>query len=164
MRTASSGTYVNIMYAMALVAAGLFSCGEKKDPVESKQAYVLPDSLVKRLQIDSVMRSDVMNAINLTGKVSFNEDNVVKVFPLVSGIAQDVRVALGDYVQKGQPLALIRSSEMAGYSTDLITAETNVKVAKKNLEATADMYKSGLASSRDYLTAQSGFEQAQASL
>jgi len=129
-----------------------------------KQKFVLPDSLAKTIDIDSVASSKVVNSITLTGKIAFNDDNVVKLFPLVSGNIQDIKVMLGDYVTKGQSLAVIRSSEMAGYSNDLITAETNVSVAKKNLDATKDMYKSGLASARDSLSAEASYEQAQAGL
>jgi len=155
--------FLYLLAVLVLIATQGCTSHEEK-PADTKQPYILPDSLVKRLEIDSVEKNKVVNAITLTGKVTFNEDNVIKVFPLVSGVAQDVRVMLGDYVQKGQVLAVIKSSEMAGYSTDLITAETNLRVAKKTLDATADMYKSGLASSKDYLTAQSGYEQARAAL
>jgi len=129
-----------------------------------KQKFVLPDSLAKIIEIDSVSNSKVVNSITLTGKIAFNDDNVVKLFPLVSGNIQDIKVMLGDYVHKGQTLALIRSSEMAGYSNDLITAETNASVAKKSLDATKDMYKSGLASARDSLAAEATYEQALAAL
>lgn len=151
--------------SLVFITIVIFSCtaNSEKQP-EGKQAYVLPDSIAHTLEIDSVMKMPLMKSINLTGKVTSNEDHVVKIFPMVSGIAQDVKVALGDYVQAGQALATIRSAEMAGYSTDLITAETNVKVTKKSMEAAADMYKSGLLSSKDYVTAQSAYEQAEASL
>jgi cobalt-zinc-cadmium efflux system membrane fusion protein len=150
--------------AFIIFLSGIYSCNQNNIKTDSKQTYIPPDSLLNKLEIGEVTNSNVMKAIKLTGKVSFNEENVVKVFPLVSGIAQDVRVALGDYVQKGQSLAVIRSSEMAGYSTDLITAEENLKVAKKTMDQMEDMYKSGLASSKDYLAAQSAYEQAKASL
>lgn len=150
---------------MVFLFISLESCHNKKEPVtDTKQTYVLPDSLAKTLEIVPVTNSNIVKSINLTGKVGFDEDKVVKIFPMVSGIAQDVKVMLGDFVQTGQTLAILRSAEMAGYSTDLITAETNVKVAKKSLEASEDMYKSGLLSSKDYLSAQSTYEQAKAAL
>lgn len=153
-----------IVGASAFFLLAAVGCEKKKGNVETKQAYVLPDSLAKRIEIDSVVKSSVVGSINLTGKVAYNDEHVAKIFPLISGIAQSSPLMVGDYVHKGQVLAVIRSSEMAGFSTDLITAKTNLEVAKKNLDATEDMYKSGLASSRDYLTAQSGYEQAKASL
>jgi cobalt-zinc-cadmium efflux system membrane fusion protein len=70
----------------------------------------------------------------------------------------------GDYVHKGQELAVIRSSEMAGYSNDYTTAKSNVDIAKKTVDATDDMFKSGLASQRDQLAAQEGYNQAVSAL
>jgi cobalt-zinc-cadmium efflux system membrane fusion protein len=131
---------------------------------DDKEKFVLPDSLARSIKIDSVVSANLVNAITLTGKVAFNDNNVLKIYPLVSGNIQDVKVMLGDFVKKGQTLAVIKSAEMAGYSNDLITAQTNLRVAKKTLDATDDMYKSGLASSKDLLAAQSGYQQAQAAL
>lgn len=156
----------NFYRALFIVAvAAATGCGSKGESLpETKEHYVLPDSLAKKLEIDSAVRASVVKSIDLTGKIGFDEDRVVKIFPMVSGIAQDVRVMLGDYVHAGQDLALIRSSEMAGYSTDLITAETNVRVQKKTLDADQDMYKSGLLSYKDLVAAQSAYEQSQAAL
>jgi membrane fusion protein, heavy metal efflux system len=131
-------------------------------PTDEKQKFVLADSLVRSIEIDSVTNSKVINSISLTGKIAFNDDNVAKLYPMVSGNVQDIKVMLGDYVQKGQTLALIRSSEMAGYSNDITTARTNLSVTKKNLEVTKDMYKSGLASARDSLSAEAAYDQARA--
>ncbi|HVW60543.1 MAG TPA: efflux RND transporter periplasmic adaptor subunit [Puia sp.] len=154
-----------IIASSALLFLTLQGCksGADATPAE-KGKFVLPDSLARDIRIDSVTNSRVVTSITLTGKVTFNDDNVAKIYPLVSGSISDIRVMLGDYVEKGQTLALIRSSEMAGYSNDLVTAETNVAVAKKNLDATKDMYKSGLASGRDSIAAQAGYDQAAAAL
>jgi len=140
------------------IIAGCNSAAEKA-PAEEKK-FVLPDSLAKSIELDSVANSRVINSITLTGKIAFNDDNVAKIFPLVSGYIQDIKVMLGDYVEKGQTLAIIKSSEMAGYSNDIVTAESNLSVAKKSLEATKEMYKSGLASARDSLAAEATYNQA----
>jgi cobalt-zinc-cadmium efflux system membrane fusion protein len=81
-----------------------------------------------------------------------------------SANVQTVKLALGAYVKQGQVLGIITSSEMAGYSKDLSTAETNVAVTKKNLEATQEMAKSGLSSQLDVLAAQTAYDQAQSEL
>ncbi|MHB1922601.1 MAG: efflux RND transporter periplasmic adaptor subunit [Chitinophagaceae bacterium] len=129
-----------------------------------EEKYILPDSLFQTLKIDTVEKCQVINTINLTGQVNFNEDNVVEIYPLVSGTVQDIKVMLGDYVHKGQILAVVKSGEMAGFSNDLVNAKTNLEIAKNNLAATSDMYKSGLASQRDYLGAKVGYQQAQSAL
>ncbi len=70
----------------------------------------------------------------------------------------------GDSVKKGQLLAVMRSSDVAGYSNDFVTAKSNADIAKKTLDVTNDMYKSGLSSQRDLLNAQEGYNQAVSAL
>src|SRR5450432_3982702 len=143
-----------------LILLAFSSCQNKPVQMEEKKGYVLPDSLLKTIEIDSVSSSRVMNTLTLTGKVDFNEDNVIKMFPTVSGQVSEIKVMPGDYVKQGQILAVIRSSDMAGYSNDFITAKSNLEIARKSLDAANDMYKSGLASQRDQLAAQEGYNQA----
>lgn len=142
----------------------LTSCGNDAPKVAEKEKYVIPDSLLRTIKMDTVQSCPLINAITLTGKVSFNEDNVAKIYPMVSGTINGVKAMLGDYVSAGQPLGVIRSSEMAGYSNDLVSAQTNLQVAKRNLEATQDMAKSGLSSDKDVLAAQAAYTQAQSEL
>ena len=108
---------------------------------------------MKALRVDTVSISQLVTAITLTGKIGTNDDNVVPVYSLVSGIVNDIRVNLGDNVSPGQTLAVVRSQEMAQYSSDLLNAETNLTVAQKNLEKTVDLFHSGLASVPDTLAA-----------
>lgn len=156
--------YKILPLAFALFSIGLNSCTDKAPLGDEKQGYVLPDSLLKTIEIDTVTSSKVLNSLTLTGKVDFNEDQVIKIYPVISGLVSDIKVMLGDYVKKGQPLANIKSVEMAGYSNDFSMAKSNLEIAKKTLDATNDMYKSGLASQRDQLAAQENDNQAVSAL
>ncbi len=131
---------------------------------EARVQYVIPDSLLKTIHIDSVKQGLLINSTTLTGQVDFNQDNVVNIFPLISGKIQDIKVVLGDYVKEGDVLGVIKSSEMAQYSSDLLNAQTNLLLAEKSLEKTKDMYKSGLASKTDSLSAVISVQQAKAGL
>ncbi len=142
----------------------LSGCDSKAKNPEEKTKYVIADSLFRTLKIDTVAECPVVNSLTLTGQVSFNDSKVAKIFPMVSGIISGVTVQVGDYVKKGQKLGVIRSSEMAGYSNDLVNSKTNLLIAKKNMDAAEDMYKSGLMSQKDYLTTQQLYTQAQSQL
>lgn len=150
-------------FALSLVLAGVAmqGCnGEKKKVVDENPKYVIPDSLMRTLSIDTVQIRPLINSIAFTGMVDFDQDKQVNVFPLVSGNAKDIKVQLGDYVNAGQVLATIASSEMAGYTNSLIVAQTNVTNTKRQLEAAQDLFKTGLASSLDVTTAQTNYDQA----
>ncbi|ANI88610.1 efflux transporter periplasmic adaptor subunit [Arachidicoccus ginsenosidimutans] len=161
MKTKNSGSLLFIIGAIIF----LQSCSSNKPQTADNTAdskYVLPDSLLKTITIDTVKNSVYSNAITLTGQVDFDEDHVIKIYPMVSGVAQDIRTALGDYVQKGQVLAIFRSSDMTGFSNDLATTESELQIAKHNREVTISMYKSGLASKTDSLNAEEQYVQAKA--
>jgi cobalt-zinc-cadmium efflux system membrane fusion protein len=151
-----------ILFTVVLFSQACKKANSNADADNSK--YVLADSLVKTLKFDTIQSCQMTNTITLSGKVAFNDDNVAKIYPMVSGLIQNIKVMLGDYVQKGQVLGVIKSSEMAGISNDLVNAESNLRVANKNLEATQDMFKSGLSSQKDVLIAQAAFDQAQSEL
>jgi len=156
-----------ILFCFALIGfTFLFSsCKlDKANPDAERQGYIIPDSLLKTLSIATVETRQLENSITLVGMVDFNQDKQVNIFPLVSGNIQDVKVQLGDYVTQGQTLGLVKSSEMAGYSNNLVVAETNLTATKKQLEATKDLFSSGLASQLDVTNAQVNYDQAVAQL
>jgi cobalt-zinc-cadmium efflux system membrane fusion protein len=159
-----TGTRLLALLLLGSAISFFSSCGDKEKKPETDKGYVIPDTVMRTLQLDTVSMSQLVNAVNLTGKVGTNDDNVIPVYSLVSGNVSDVKALLGDYVTAGQPLATVRSSEMAQYSSDLLNARTNLTIAQKNLEKTTDMYKSGLASVPDTLAAAVQLQQASAEL
>ena len=152
-------------FCLALAGMALQGCkGEQKNPVEETRKYVIPDSLLKTLSMDTVQNRPLVNTITFTGMVDVNQDNQVNIFPLVSGSARDIKVQLGDYVSAGQVLGTVTSSEMAGYTNSLVVAQTNLTNTKRQLEASKDLFKAGLASSLDVTAAQTNYDQAVAQL
>jgi membrane fusion protein, heavy metal efflux system len=162
----STGKRIIFVLPLALGAVFMQGCHSNKPAAadDANQKFVLSDSLLKTINIDTVQTCQLVNSVTLTGEVDFNQDNEVNIFPLVSGNVQDVKVELGDYVNAGQVLAIVQSSEMAGYSNNLVSAQANLSVAKKNLDAQQELFKSGLASQLDVTSAQSNYDQAMAQL
>jgi len=117
---------------------------------------------LRSLLIDTVQEASALSQLTLTGSIAPDETKMVKIFPLVSGVAEEVKVQLGDVVQKGQTLAILKSPEMAGFTKDYISAEADLKNTHRILESTEEMYKSGLASEKDLEQAQSDYKKAQA--
>lgn len=156
----------NQLLCFLLIGSALLfqACGAPEKKPDADNKYVIPDTVMHSLRIDTVSTSQLVNAITLTGKVGTNDDNVVPVYSLVSGNIQDIKVLLGDYVTTGQVLAVVKSSEMAQYGSDLLNAQTNLRIAETNLLKTKDMYKGGLASMTDSQSAEIAVQQANAEL
>ncbi len=138
------------------------SCTHKTENTEEKKdtRFIVTDTLIKSLLIDTVKEANALADITLTGKITPDEDKLVKIFPLVSGVVRDVHVQLGDIVHAGQLLANMKSMEVAGFAKDAIASEADLKNTRRNLQSTEDLYKSGLASQRDLEQAKGDYEKA----
>ncbi len=154
-------------YKILTIAAVLFiagfalqSCRRADESQEKDTRFEVTDSLLKSVIIDTVQEASALSQISLTGSIAPDETKMVKIFPLVSGVAQDVKVQLGDIVQKGQTLAVLKSAEMAAYTKDYISSEADISNTHRILASTQDMYKSGLASQKDLEQAQSDYQKA----
>lgn len=142
----------------------LSSCRESEAIPAAADTFCLTDTLQKKIQIATVQSDTVKNEIALSGKVEANEDKWIKVFPVVGGLVESLKVQLGDYVTKGQVLAVIRSSEIADYQGQLSYAESNVKMAEKTLSSSKDMFSAGLATEKDVVSAETELEKGKADL
>lgn len=159
-RTLSISLFLVSIFSMAMTG-----CGEsqaKQEPNEVDKPLSLDAETYKNLKTDTAVMKTVNQVLNLTGKITFDQDGVVKVFPLVGGHIEDVKVELGDYVTKGQVLAIIRSGDLADLEQQAIAAKSGLSIAQKNLQVSEDMTKSGLSSQKELVAAKEGVETAKA--
>lgn len=141
----------------------LASCTHKtEEQTTDKKQVCISDSMAKLITIDTAKVATVKDELNLTGEVSYDDNNVVKVFPFSSGQVLEVKVSLGDKVTKGQTLAVIRSADVAGNYTDLTSTRSDVAVAKRQFEQAEYLYKNGISSERDYTEAKENYVKAAA--
>ncbi|GAB4042661.1 efflux RND transporter periplasmic adaptor subunit [Spirosoma litoris] len=133
-----------------------------KPAAEEAGAFMLSDTMMRRIRLDSAVTQPVRSELTLVGKVVADENRVIKVFPLVGGNVEDVKVELGDYVRKGQTLAAIRSGEVADLERQSIQAQSDLLVAEKNLRVAQDLFETKLTSQREVVAAQKEVEKAQA--
>ncbi len=137
----------------------VLSCHHKtEEPAPDK--FVLSDTMAKMIQVGTVGNCDIDNALTLSGQVSFDENNVNKIYPNSSGQVIESRVSLGDKVTKGEVLAVVRSADIAGNYADLSSSESDITIAKKELDNEQSLYQSGIASEKEYLEAKEDYQKA----
>lgn len=149
---------LNICVLIVLTTA-FTSCGSHKEEA-APENIAISDSVIKNVQTAPAVLEDVSDIIKLNGKIEANENKQAKVFSLVSGRINSLKVELGDYVHKGQVLAVLRSTEVAGYTNDVSNAESNVTLTKKAMETSKDLYEGKLATEQDYLNAKISYNKA----
>ncbi len=153
---------IYLAFPLIIVAATLQSCHHADVAEQKDTSFQVTDTLLKSLLVDTVKDADAISEITLTGSIAPDENKMVKVFPMVSGVAEDVHVQLGDVVQKGQTLAIMHSAEVAGFAKDYTSAAADLRSTRRAYESAQQMYKGGLASQKDVEEAQSDYEKAQA--
>lgn len=139
---------IGILTAIA-VTIFVSGCSEQAKETPKDEKFELTDTLVSRLQIDTVKGADNQTDINFSAKIAANEEKMAKIYPMVSGHVQNVPVKLGDRVSQGQLLATMTSAEMAGFDKEAISATAELRNAQRSLKLAEDLYNSGLASARE---------------
>jgi cobalt-zinc-cadmium efflux system membrane fusion protein len=137
---------------------------KKEEAIISDPKFKLSETLSKEIESATVTMQTVQSELTLTGKISFNEDKVARVFPLAGGFVRDLNVELGDHVKKGQVMAIIRSPEIAGFTREGSAAKSQVHVAEKNAQVANELYKSGNISEVELINAQKDLENAKSEL
>ena len=86
------------------------------------------------IKIEAVSLRPVNVEYSFTGKVSVNETRLAHVGPRIPGRAVEVFANAGDYVKKGQPLAIIDSPELGEAQSQYLKAKTAFEIAEKSFE------------------------------
>jgi cobalt-zinc-cadmium efflux system membrane fusion protein len=137
------------------------ACGKTSDTKPPAKVPVnqisFKDEQLKYIRIDTVKKIPAMDEFAAVGEVSFDETNVVRVYPIVSGSVSKVNASLGDYVKKGEILATILSTDISTYQRDYNIAKANYEVAESNLVRSTELYKSGMLSTKEYAESQKEF-------
>ena len=138
----------------------LTGCDQHKDIFVKENSLRFNDSLLHRLMIDTVQSAGNSSQLTLSGKITPDEDKMVKIFPMVSGIVSNIHVQVGDVVKSHQELASMRSVEVATINRDVSASGADVATAKRNLQAAEDMFNSGLMSEKDVTQAKNEYKKA----
>ncbi|MCX6312864.1 MAG: efflux RND transporter periplasmic adaptor subunit, partial [Bacteroidetes bacterium] len=153
------------IYLIPLIPVFLLSCSEKAEVVpaakQNTNSVSLSEEQLKNISLDTARLVAEEEDLSLTGKISFDESKVGKVFPLVGGNVIKVTVALGDYVHKGQLLAIIRSTEISDLQSQYSVAQNNEAIAKKNLDIAEELFKTNVNSETQLLSVRNEYSRSQ---
>lgn len=122
----------------------------------------LTDSLRKVVTVETVQEVPFNDELVLNGRVDCDPNNVAHVFPMFGGTVIRMGATVGDYVKKGQVLAVVRSGEVADYAKQMNDARLQIITARREKAAVSDMHKGGMASDRELLEASQTLKNAQA--
>src|SRR6516162_891379 len=120
--------------------------------------------LRSKLTIGTVVQQQIERKLQLPAIVEAEPARTVKVLPPVAGRLVDLKVQLGERVERGQELAVIDSSDLAQAYADEDKARSAVKMTKQTLDRALALEKYSAGSVKDRQQAENDHAQAQAEL
>lgn len=125
------------------------SCTSSKEAPLAAEKFSVGDSLISKLLIDTVQAPNSKTDLSFSAKITANEERKADVFPMLSGSVTNVPVRLGDHVNKGQLLAVMASSDMAGLDKEVISSSAELRNAERAVQQAQQLFDSGLSSARE---------------
>jgi cobalt-zinc-cadmium efflux system membrane fusion protein len=148
--------------ALVLACVALAACGEKngKDAapqprVAQQNVLIFPPDAPQLSGITSVPvepRREMVLKFN--GRLVWNEERTVRVFPPFNGRVMAIAVRPGDRVQQGQTLAVVAAPELGQAQAEARRAEQDYVLAQKNLGRVEELHMAGVTPAKDLQAAQ----------
>ena len=137
------------LFVVGLLSALTVACGGGiASPAEKEES-------LSRVQFAGV-RHDVplRQTLQLTGDVHLMDELTMPVYAAGGGRVEEVAVAEGDYVRRGQTLATMRATKAAALQRKLDDAQRALDLAVRRHQAVQQMVEAGLASESELLEAE----------
>jgi len=114
---------------------------------------VLSDTQIKELGIEfsKVTFGETSKNITRPAVVKFNQERVVHIVPLVSGVVHKVFVSEGDRVEAGDVIAIIESRELAKATAEYIARYQRMVLMRNLMEREENLKQKGISRLRDFL-------------
>lgn len=157
------------MLVLAICVAG---CTEQKQPEAPMPLAKVTGNTVEfpkgSSQLASIVTVEVKprgEAITrLNGRIVWDEDRTVRVFPPLAGRVLSISVRPGDAVRAGQTLAVVSAPELGQTQAEARKAEQDRLLAQKNLARIQELHQAGVSPAKDLQAAQADLARSESEL
>lgn len=138
-------------YSLLLLFWGvLFTACKKEDVTQEttteKKPFCLSNELHANTQTAAISKQPIQEQLALSGKIEYNENDLVAFKSLLQGIVEKVHFELGDYVKQGQILGVVKSNEIQDLVQQKRYQENQIALYKKQLQSKQELLNDGMAS------------------
>lgn len=162
---AKQETGLRIVLLSGWLAAALAGCGapapEEAPRQNSKVVHNTVEFAAGSPQLAAIVtaeakpRGEALTRLN--GRIVWDEDRTVRVFPPLAGRVLSIAVKLGDTVRPGQTLAVVSAPELGQAQAEARKAEQDRALAQKTLARIQELHQAGVAPAKDLQAAQADF-------
>ncbi len=131
------------------------------DQVEARVTLTEEQLKHNAIEVLTAAPASIQTNLRLLGEIKLNADKTVQILPRLNGIVESVVANVGDFVKKGQTLAVISSMGVAENRGDLLAAQQRLSLAKTTLTREEILWREKISAEQDYLAAKNDVELAQ---
>ncbi len=136
------------MPGMAMPGAAAPSSAAKAD--EAVEVSLTPEAMTRTgIKVDTVRAATATEGVGVPGTVASNAYRDTKVNALVGGVVRQVMVELGAHVRRGEPLAVIFSSDLADAQMKYLSMRATFEADHQKLVRTEKLVALGAASRQE---------------
>lgn len=140
-------------------ASAASSVAKPGTPVLNRVEIDDAQSKAAGISVEEAGPARIASVLQFTGEVQLNDDRTVHVVPRVAGIAEQVPVATGQAVRKGQLLAVFSSQLVSEQRSALQTAEKHLEHVKMVFQREKRLWEQKVSAESDFLEAQHAVEE-----
>ena len=156
-----------IILALTLVLAG---CSRKKAPPARPDTenspggqHILPSN--SQDVVTEVVRPRLLpDYLEIPAQIAPDPTRVIRVYSPVGGRLVAFKVTPGEWVERGEPLAILESSDVSIDLAAYAKAKTDLELKQESLDRASDLYQHKAIALKDLQQAQADFGMAQADL
>ncbi len=147
---------------MSLAMLLATSCGPSGQERQNKPAVV--QALDDPVRYVRVVEREIPDTLELAAKIQPDPTRVERIFPPASGRILAIEVKPADRVRRGQTLAILASSDVAGARSDFARARIEADRATRAMQRQKSLFDHGAAAEKDFLEASAQADAAHAEL
>ncbi|WDD91645.1 efflux RND transporter periplasmic adaptor subunit [Burkholderia sp. FERM BP-3421] len=134
--------------AGALRQAFSYTLGDGLLPLTAEQIRA------SKIGLAQAAPAEIVASFQLPGEIKFNEDRTAHVVPRIAGVVEQVNVAIGQQVRKGDVLAVIASTDLSDRRSELLTAQKRLTGARQVYAREKTLWEERISAEQDYQAAQ----------
>ena len=113
------------------------------------------------IQLTEARAQSISLGLSFPGEVRLDEDCTAHVVPRVPGVVESVSVNLGQWVKKGQLLAVIASQQISDQRSEQAAAQRRLALARTTYEREKQLWQDKISAEQDLLQARQALEEAE---
>lgn len=162
---------VRTLSVVLCIAALTSACTKKNEPAKDTAPVVQGDRIVLAvaenaasfLKVEPVI-DDRGTVVRLPGRLVWNEDRTVRVFPPLAGRVVSVQADLGTVVKAGQALASLSSPDFGIAQAELKKAQADAALADKAFQRSRELLEAGVVARKEAELVEADFKRARAEI